>query len=198
MVETFYSLNKNVSCGKMFCIIADLHEGDYADVLSSIERNKPDAILVPGDLANGVVLEKIPDREASFIYCMDFLNTCSKIAPTLFSFGNHEKHFSRFVRCKFVESDAIILDNSCVQFGDMIIGGIPSVTEYNRKKRVTEGFVNLKLVEKFSKQNEFKIMLSHHPEYYSVLKGFNIDVIVSGTHMGAPKSSRRGLIMYQK
>ena len=66
--------------------ISDLHSRSYTKVIASLKKVSPDIILRPGDIVE-VATEYNKERNQNGI---DFLRKCANIAPTYYTYGNHE------------------------------------------------------------------------------------------------------------
>ena len=184
-------------------VVADLHDRPYAHILSLLEKEKPDCIFVPGDLCEN--LERSPDsvRRPG----LGFLKEAVKIAPTFYSFGNHETgachanlrdpaHLdpNRIAvhpawREQIHSTGAILLDESWTTWQGITIGGLGSgLLNPGRKPRY-------EWIEDFSKSTGYKLLLCHHPEYFDrYLREYPIDLIVSGhAHGGQWRIFGRGV-----
>lgn len=76
---------------------------------------------------------------------------------------------------------------------DLYIGGLSSGRKYHDKKSSQKPDINL--LAKLEKVSGFKILLSHHPEYYEpFLKDKDIDLTISGyAHGGQVRIGNQGL-----
>lgn len=142
-----------------FAFVSDLHDCDNIPVLDAIDRITPDAILVGGDFIHNT---KIYKRG------IEFLRLSSERYPVFFSLGNHEKKFEGDLYSHLATVDAVLLDDSATDFRGIKIGGLSSGYVLGD----TQGHVkatpppNLEWLNEFSRADGFKILLSHHPEYY--------------------------------
>ena len=186
-------------------VVADLHdhERSRASVLRILERERPDVILVPGDLTESLD-EALDGRVRPGLR---LLSEMVGIAPTFYAFGNHEigachanvRRAERLglppmtVHPTYMEvirqSGAVLLHNSYVTFGGMVIGG--QMTGLWNKGRVPD----CDWIKEFAAQDGFKLLLCHHPEYYErYLKEYDIDLVVSGhAHGGQWRIFGRGV-----
>ena len=187
-------------------VVADLHDHEAARVavLRVLEREKPDAILIPGDLTESLTRE--PDgRERSGLR---LLKEAAELAPTFYSFGNHEvgachKNLRRAeregippltVHPAYLEqikaTGAVLLDNAHTTFRGVTIGGMG--TGLWNLGRVPD----CSWVREFAElRTEFKLLLCHHPEYYErYLRDYDIDLFVAGhAHGGQWRILGRGV-----
>ena len=182
-------------------IVADLHGMPTEELYEALRAERPDAILIPGDLFS---LRKPRSRLARFPdflrrevvpreRALQFLRFAASIAPTFYSRGNHEWGIDDEYRAQVAATGAVLLENEWAAFGDVYIGGLNSASKYG--------------MEEFSASEElpetdwlavapagYKILLCHHPEYYPLLEGFGIDLIVAGhAHGGQWRVFGRGV-----
>lgn len=177
MVETWFELGNKY--GIVLAVLADIHNRRVAEFLPIVEKNKPDRILIPGDLVDGAAIEKVKEHEGFVEDAVELLDRISEIAPTYLSIGNHEKQFRDDEIKGLYKSDAAILENRYVKAGDLYIGGLSSGRNYHDKK--ASQIPDVGFIDEFEKVDGYKILLSHHPEYYApYLKDRNIDLIISG------------------
>jgi len=168
---TEYRIRKKVNREITIAVAADLHNKPHFDkVVNMLKSVSPDMIAVPGDLL------ELKERSNG----VEFLRQAAKIAPLFFTPGNHERLTENDIPI-IKETGAVYLDNDYSKFEDVIVGGLSSgCTDGGHHNEKTPP-PDLEWLEKFSKLNGAKILLSHHPEYYSeYIKGKNIDVVISG------------------
>ncbi len=188
------------------CIVADLHDRPYGDILSILERERPDMILVPGDLCEAL------DRPAAEVSRpgLGLLSACAAIAPTFYSFGNHEIGgcHGRIYKAKLAQagelppfvlrdewrevldkSGATLLGQDYVTWNGLVIGGLSSGL-------LNPGWVpELSWLDDYVRVPGYKLLLCHHPEYFDrYLRPYKIDLIVSGhAHGGQWRIFGRGV-----
>ena len=189
MKRSVYEI-KNSNFQKKICVavVSDLHGCDPSAVIGALSEERPDYILMPGD-----IFERLDGRDTLlFRNGMRLLCEASRIAPVFYTTGNHEdggvhsyrvRTGSRVIAREYDEgavrrikdSGAIFLENSFVLRDGIAFGGLLSGV-------INEGSLpELSFLDKFCTCDAPKILLCHHPEYYGkYLKGRNIDLIVSG------------------
>lgn len=186
-------------------VVADLHDKKYADVLSCVEREKPDLIFIPGDLTESLDDKNLERQRPG----LEFLKIAASISPTFYSFGNHEVGAchrnlrlakSRILdpdreavlpqwRKKILECGAKLLDDDYVIYNNLAIGGLGSGL-------LNPGRVpNYPWIPDFAQNDCYKILLCHQPEYFDrYLRPFDIDLFVSGhAHGGQWRIFGRGV-----
>lgn len=207
MRETIYKLNTPVS----ICLLTDLHEKDFS-FLSNVRDQRPDMIAVAGDILHGYTT----DENTPLAGRMNpFLSACANIAPTFFSLGNHEWmiHPDDIEAIKM--SGVNVLDNNWINWNGLCIGGLTSasVTAYRRfrtgsdlrypqwnmqrsriKELIKQSPLDLDWMDEFSSQPGYKILLTHHPEYWPMIKSYDIDLALAGhAHGGQMRIFGQGL-----
>ena len=208
MIETVYYLKTPVS----IAVVADLHARSYHHVLESLQQHRPELICMPGDLFLGHrPSDTIP---VCLIYdgMLPFFRACARIAPSFLSLGNHEWMLTPRDFELIRDAGVQVLDNSWTSCGELSIGGLTSanVAEFRQsyqeseknipkrrffQKRDAEPVPELSWLDEFETTPGFRILLSHHPEYYpKYLLGRQIDLILSGhAHGGQIRLFHRGL-----
>jgi len=178
-------------------VASDLHGTGHEKVLRILERERPDLILIPGDLMEDNQLGDPKDEGFAF------LRAAAAIAPTYYSFGNHEtgcyhkgkpwskpekKPLPPHAKEYIAATGAILLDNEQITQGELTVCGLTSGLN---------GKVNrpdLSVIEKLDGSKGFRILLCHHPEYFMpYIQKTGIELTVSGhAHGGQWRLFGRG------
>lgn len=159
------------SVGKL-ALVADLHNKVPNGLLEVLEEEKPDAVLVTGDVVHS--REKYENGLA-------FLRDCASRFFTCCSLGNHEFKYGADFREEIQNSGAVLLDNAYIRFGELVIGGLTTGFAYEKQGTFRPTPTpRLDWLADFSKQEGYKILLSHHPEYFPLLRSYDMDLILSG------------------
>ena len=209
MIEKNYGIS-----GDIFLTIAhisDLHNKDGRQAIESMRNRKPDIIVITGDL---VLRRRPTDDMLivqSEKNVLPFLSECAQIAPTYMSLGNHEVMLNQDDLELISQTGVELLDNRFVKTDKYVIGGLTSayVSRYRREleemeagEKAAEGtkagrylipkpFWRPRMQESdyawldtFVKVPRYRILLSHHPEYWCLeepmLINRNIDLVLSG------------------
>ena len=209
MIEKNYSIS-----GDVFLTIAhisDLHNKDGRQAIESMRNRKPDIIVITGDL---VLRRRPKDDMLivqSEKNVLPFLSECAQIAPTYMSLGNHEVMLNQDDFELIAQTGVELLDNRFVKTDKYVIGGLTSayVSRYRREleemeagEKAAEGtkagrylipkpFWRPRMqesdyawIDTFVKVPRYRILLSHHPEYWCLeepmLGNRNIDLVLSG------------------
>ena len=212
MKLTHYCLS-NHGTGVSFraAVVADLHDRPCKKLLPLLRDQNPDLILVPGDLCERLDEDRLQDTslEEPRRPGLDLLSELSAIAPTFYSFGNHEiaACHSAIYRARIsgkalppptiankwldaIEAAGVtLLRQNFVHWNGLCIGGLDS------------GLLNpgwrpdLDFLDGFAAAEGYKLLLCHHPEYFDrYLRSYPIDLVVSGhAHGGQWRIFGRGV-----
>jgi len=170
--------------GLRLAIASDLHGVAHERILEDLREEKPDLILIPGDLTDDVEIRKKDDRS------YDFLRAAAKIAPTYYSLGNHElacyhkgnpwrhpipRPLSDEIRQRIAHTGAVLLENDSATFGKLTLCGLSS--GINGKSNAPDQ----ETLDRFAKMDGYRVLLCHHPEYYvPYVKKTDIELTVCG------------------
>ena len=188
MKITDYTLSATTNKDVKFVFISDLHGYDNNKILNEIDKINPDAVLASGDMVHD---------DKNYKDGIEFLRLCSEKYPTFCSLGNHEMKLSVDIRAMIRESGATLLDNEYTEYMGIKIGGLSTGYQQGDKqgRTKTTPYPNMEFANSFAKENGYKILLSHHPEYYGkYLKDLDINLILSGhAHGGQWRFFGRGV-----
>ena len=160
---------KNPLC---LALVADLHDEVPKGLWEALVEKKPDVVLFTGDVVHG---------EGQGENGLRFLKECSAHFLTCCSLGNHEFKYGADFREAIRETGAILLDDAYIKIEGLVIGGL--TTGFSKEKQCTFSKTpkpNLGWLDEFCEQKGYRILLSHHPEYFELLKNYDIDLILSG------------------
>ncbi len=163
------------------------------DTLRLLEGAKPDFILCPGDLFS--VCNESGEIKGCFNENgLGFLRRAAGIAPTYFSLGNHERALLPEHFPVIADTGAVILNNTSERRGEIVFGGYTSAYHGVSGKHVKPA-PDPAFPARFGRERGYKILLSHHPEYWeSCIRGSGIDLTVSGhAHGGQWRFFDRGV-----
>ena len=204
MRNTRYRLTTEHPISFKACVVADLHDRPYDTILPILRAERPDLILIPGDLTEALRAgEETAERMG-----LGLLAECAAISPTFYTFGNHEiggchGNIRRAKRAdqplsftltpawrKIINATgATFLHQGHILWNGIVIGALGS------------GLLNpswlpdLTMLEAFTAREGYKLLMSHHPEYYDrYLRPYPIDLTVSGhAHGGQWRVFGRGV-----
>jgi predicted MPP superfamily phosphohydrolase len=175
LVVTEYKIKADIEKSARFAFVSDIHDRPNGPIIKAIRGIRPDAVLVGGDFIHNNEL-----YERGF----EFLRLSAKLWPTFCSIGNHEmKYVKGDITEKVNASGAVLLDDRAYRYNGITIGGL--TTGYTEKGRQSHfektPAPNLEFLSEFASLRGFKILLSHHPEYYPrYIKDTSIELTLSG------------------
>ncbi len=210
MKTTRYRLSANQK-GVSFkaAVVADLHDRGYDHILPRLREERPDLILIPGDLTERLTYAPEEIRHDPKRPGLGLLAECADIAPTFYALGNHEIGgcHSAIYRAKLSgtalppfamhpvwqtairASGAVLLDQNYTVWQGIVIGGLGSGL-------LNPGWLpDLGWLDTYTSTPGYKLLLCHHPEYFDrYLRPYDIDLIVSGhAHGGQWRIFGRGI-----
>ena len=163
-------------------MLSDFHNMPKAmeESLEIVRPLRPEAIFVVGDL--------VDRHRKKYDLALDFLQSYVDIAPTFFSYGNHECKYTVISEDEYKSTGACVLRNDFTKFQfkngeEICVGGHdPNALPF--------------WMDDFEKQQSFKILMCHHPEnYIDRLQTKNVDLILSGhAHGGQFQFFGRGVL----
>ncbi|MBO7309920.1 MAG: metallophosphoesterase [Clostridia bacterium] len=190
-----------------FALVSDLHSSERTQIdgiLSEIRRQSPDYILMAGDILERLDGSAPQAKRAGF----ELMRELCAIAPVLYSIGNHEnggtgswnilkwkltdgipKSYDEREMSQISELGVNILDDDMIMLDGIAFCGLTSGI-------INKGQMpNLEVVKRLCELECPKVLLCHHPEYYSkYLSDSNIDLVVSGhAHGGQWRIFGRGV-----
>ncbi len=232
MQITTYRIDAKLNRSYRIALVADTHDKPVDRLLRKLDALKPDLILIPGD----IVFRRKKGMK-TFSYDPDvpmllrfpngdrLVREAPRIAPTFFSYGNHEWMLTTADEERITAAGVKLLDNAWTKFGEFVIGGLssPDVNRYrtfqkewrdahhddtrgnlreeyfktvDEAKRIS---VDTSWLSEFEAQEEYKILMCHHPEYWVIreprLEKHPIDLVVAGhAHGGQIRIAGKGLL----
>lgn len=223
MKETVYKINGSVDI--TIGLLADTHNVEPGEILSSLYSHRPDIIAIAGDLLVGYRPQGDEPIVRSQENVLPLVSGCAAIAPTYISLGNHEWLISLEDVEALEENGAVVLDNryvvhTCRNGVQIIVAGLTSAIVTNsqgfrrecyetgtdmsrypyrpKRPRSIQLTPEIAWVEQFEAEQGYKVLLSHHPEYWSLrelqLCEKMIDLVLSGhAHGRQVRIFNRGL-----
>ena len=215
MQETTY---KTASLPCSFALLGDFHNGDPVPVLSSLRSHHPSFICIAGDIfyyrdtAEGILM--IHNQKN----VLPLLTGCVSIAPTFLSLGNHDRRVTEEDLFIIKELGVTVLDDewttTIVSNKKISIGGLTSHHVKNRRAMI-KTFPDFDSLDEQEQQkirsewtfitqpdynwlrtvpeNDYAILLSHHPEYFPNIP-HSIDLILAAhAHGGQWRVFKHGL-----
>ena len=212
--ETTY----NIPGAPSLALLSDLHNSDPAPVVSSLRAHRPNLICITGDVLYGGKPEGDVSPLETQTNILPILSACTAIAPTFLSLGNHEWMVDQEDLAAIMATGVTLLDNRWIERNGLVIGGLTSgyVTDYRRFKatQTTElryprrediagigGVVHARnhkpeteWLEEYCSTPGYHILLSHHPEYWLLIRDKKIELMLSGhAHGGQWRAFNRGV-----
>lgn len=173
-----------------FAFLSDLHDKKYgknnSKLLDAIDKVKPDALLVGGDMI-------VASPEETNTNAKELMNTLAQKYTVYHGMGNHE-YRSDLYREKYgemydeyskplMERGVIFLRNKAALLAEhnIEIRGV----EIDRKyyKRFTVHHMDDSYMEEILGKNEgthYEILLAHNPDYFKQYKDYGADLTLSG------------------
>ncbi len=159
-------------------LASDLHGRDPREALFLLESARPDLICVAGDLFHS------PWDDPT--NALRFLKRSARIAPVVYTMGNHEGDGAFLNGLGLEEMGIIRLENQERRIGELWVGGFCD--------RLADG-KSKDFAREFSQRSGFRLMLCHRPDYYlRYLKELNLDLVLAGhAHGGQIRVGKRGV-----
>ncbi len=155
--------------------ISDLHNKKFGKnqrrILNVIREQKPDIIVITGDIVNGF--------RTRVEVALEFVEGTVKIAPVYYVSGNHELLLSTQELSQLLDgielAGATILDNRAIYIqhkeDGLYLIGVNDGFE-------TQGLKNV--IDSLDTQRNLKILLAHRPERINSYSKNKIDLVFSG------------------
>ena len=172
-------------------------------MIASLHSHRPDLIAITGDVLYGGRPEDDRSPLETQSNVLPFLRSCATIAPTFLSLGNHEWMVDDTDIKEIKRTGVTVLDNEWMAKDGLVIAGLTSgyVTDYRAFRstqpaepryprredlygiggatRAAAHKPDMDWLSDFAAQPGFKLLLSHHPEYYPLIPT-SVDLILSG------------------
>ncbi|MFM1524128.1 MULTISPECIES: metallophosphoesterase [Helcococcus] len=174
--------------------ISDLHNYQFGKKQSKIKKllkNNYDLIFITGDIIDRRYL-----GHGNAIDLIDLFNS-----EIFFVTGNHEKGYRDFEKLKeiLISKGVRVLDDEVINYKGISILGVNDPSEYISKNKKVKKDIRKDMDQVLSNitknlSEEFKILLSHRPEFFDLYVKYNIDLIFSGhTHGGQARIFNKGV-----
>ncbi|MGI6153302.1 MAG: metallophosphoesterase [Christensenellaceae bacterium] len=175
--------------------LSDLHEKEFGHknhrLFRAVAALKPDIIAITGDL---VAHER--QKAADIAYTENLAAGLSKIAPTYFVTGNHERHFHDEIVDALARNGVATIHGHIHSFmvgqSKINLSGVHD-TSYT-------GLSALHSIHFHNAENAdgFNIFLSHRPEFFEWLSEKNVDLVLCGhTHAGQIRFPKFGAFVME-
>ena len=177
---SFYHLQSDkVESGFRIVQLSDLHLHEFgeknSELVDWVRRLEPDIIVITGDMNN----HYDDDTHVVTELCSQLVD----IADVYYVMGNHEfvdyaaRHTT--IKADIVATGVTLVHNSYIvtelNGNRVVIGGlVTDVSNYDK-------YSGPKFMEKFMKEEGFKLLLVHYPEYFlGKLNDYSIDLAMCG------------------
>lgn len=171
--------------------LSDLHNWKYGEhnerLLSAIENEHPDLILIGGDMLVG-------KKETPCDIALDLVRKLPSLCPVYYANGNHEQRMKEeteiygnvyeVYKRKLEESGVIFLENASqrikIKDTDISISGLElpcSVYTKFQKAQITEQTISTMLGEP---DDYCTVLLAHNPAYMDAYLKWGADIVLSG------------------
>ena len=163
--------------------VSDLHNKQFGSqqsgLIAMVESIEPDIIVITGDL--------IDRRRFNLDKALAFIDGVVDIAPVYFVSGNHEAWSGKYplIRDSLTAAGVSILDDRIVELqrgsGVIQLAGLSDphflTSTYLEKTNLT-GVVSS--LEKWSRTEDFILLLAHRPELFELYSAYDIDLSLTG------------------
>ncbi len=151
--------------------VSDLHNKEFGKnnsrLLSLISSQKPDIIIISGDL--------VDSRRTDIESALEFVSQAVAIAPVYYSTGNHEERFDDTTMAYWLSSleeiGVTVLENetATVFSGDesFAIYGLKDGSEWDVK-------------DVFGNADKLKLLIAHKPHFIDKYSSWGADLVFSG------------------
>lgn len=156
--------------------LSDLHSKPFHKVMDIVQAKKPDLILITGDYIN----DRCKNKEKMIAFGKALVN----IAPVYYITGNHERRLEQFEglmeELKSIGFHVLLNELACTTVKNStinILGLDENQADFDDYKARKNGTFKYKDMSPYFRQlknaNGFKIVLSHFPENFEMVKENN-------------------------
>lgn len=156
---------------RTLALVTDLHRRAPQEVAEILLDEAPDAVLIAGDLFETPPRRRRSDCDAG----LALLRRLAHKFPIFYCPGNHDARLPANVAQEMGHLGVRILEDNYLSWEGIYIGGLTSA-------RFVKGRIpRLDFLNQFDQQDGYKLLLSHHPEYFPrYIRPLSIDLTVSG------------------
>lgn len=182
VVSTQDIVSDKIRENKKVCVISDLHSKHFSTLVSQIQEQNPDLIVMAGDIFD----ESDAEPESTLEIVKDLADLC----PVYFAMGNHElKLISKKPEFmdRLVRIGVKVIDKEYYDFSDDLrIGGLydypfgTNKTGYNTADSASADV--REYLTGFLDTDRFTLLTAHRPDsfYYSdASQAYSIDLVIS-------------------
>lgn len=191
--------SKKVKETLTFVLLADLHGACYGKgnqrLIKSIETEKPDIVLVTGDMLSAKKKPGKWGQEAA----ADLLTGLANRTYVCYTRGNHESKMERNPGCfgkiiakyeeKLAQAGVVLLNNESREFliknTKIRVSGLELSREYFKKLRARKlTSIDLKKMLGNGEKESYHVLLAHNPHYGDAYFNWGANLILSGHNHG--------------
>lgn len=178
---TTYDLDYHLGTDIKIMQLSDLHGKQFRSnnkpLIHAIDRFSPDLIAVTGDA--------IDRHGENLSETLDFLESLAQRYPVFYVFGNHEMDD----RVRDTIYKRVTKDNLCFlnnEMAEINVRGVPvHILGLNERSGWYDHDTNVWLFEQLAQMGGLRLVLSHYPENYALIKEANyqqydFDLMLSG------------------
>lgn len=168
--------------------LSDIHDSLFGKrlefLLETLEREKPDLILIGGDV---VVRKKFrPDRS------LELLRKIAQYGQVYYANGNHEMKLALAMPEEMAQYDRKLEEYGvhrlvnesaavCIKGSTVRITGLDLPEQFYRKLKKPDELTKEKLEELVGeKKEDYTILLAHHPRYFQAYAEWGANLVLSG------------------
>ena len=186
---------------KTLVFLSDLHDQEFGQdnevLMEAISREKPDLILIGGDMMVARKKEKRGQRaDHAADKAWKLVRRLAKDHPVIYGNGNHEQRMARdrtiygnafedYDR-RLEEAGVVYLSDRNILIGeDLAVGGLNISEKYYEKRtkaRMGADYVEARLGK--AETERFQILLAHSPLYFDAYGEWGADLTFSGHFHG--------------
>ncbi len=189
-----------------FAFITDLHNCNYGKdnetIVNAVKNENPDFLIIGGDLIVGKRNAEKNNPEKYFDNAVSFLKNISGEFPVLYTFGNHETRVKNKRKSnpvfdaymgqikELVDKQQIkLLNDDICNKNNIVVAGLEvndeAYDDYNSfDKDKLDALMSRITGENTEDDNNFNILVSHTPEFFSTYAEENVDLILCGHNHG--------------
>ncbi|MEF9951613.1 MAG: metallophosphoesterase [Clostridium sp.] len=169
--------------------LSDLHSKEFGykqvRLIDKIQRLSPDIIVITGDIIDSRRTKK--GSYSSIEYLLDGIN---KISPIYYVSGNHEHRSNLYndLVCILKKFNVKIIDNRSLQIirnsSSIYIQGLEDIYSISKGRIQNEHLEifshSLSRISKNNSDKNYKVMITHRPEFIELYSRENINLILCG------------------
>ena len=182
VINTYDIASDKIHESKRVCVIGDLHSKNFSTLVNQVDEQKPDLILMAGDIFDANDTELDPT--------LDVIREMTDICPVYFAMGNHELRLADTnpdFAGKLESSGVYIIDKAYSDISDDLrIGGLYDYPfGWDKKARNTADSAPEDVqifLNDFVNTDRFTLFAAHRPDsfyYGDASEVYPIDLVVS-------------------